>query len=126
MSQPVQFYQLNFNLFAADGEIFGEEAIQFIPEQPAENVPRGEHTEGYGNYLLIKEIPETGAIRRYFIAYQPSLWEKYTVQRQWGLVGSEKQQFCTRHFEHPSPALAHLRRLIRRRLRRGYKLAQAA
>ena len=129
MSGDQQFYQSSFDLFSADATIFAD--VPITTELAAvgvdeEGLPPGQKTEGYGVYIFTKEIPERQSSRCYYIVYQPSLWDHYTVQRQWGLVGSPNQQFYTEHFRTPRPALARIRRLINRRLRRGYHLSYAA
>ena len=135
MSQPELFYQTSFDLFSPSPEqLFSEVAL--LPtdtseeaeraEEAGSNLPAGEQLEGYAVYIFTKDFPERQISRCYYIVYQPSLWDHYTVQRQWGLVGSPNQQFYTEHFRSPRSALARIRRLIDRRLRRGYRLSYAA
>lgn len=132
MSQKEQVYQTSFDLFnlGTQGEVTYsdcpvlEDANSLEPGQGG--VPSGDKAEGYAVYVFTKTIPERQTARQYYIVYQPTLWDEYTVQRQWGLVGSEKQQFYTEHFHSARPALALIRRLIERRLRRGYRLSYAA
>ena len=132
MSQRGPIYQSSFDLFASDGAVFSDLAVDFMPEDLASAVeesdvlPRGEQTEGYSVYIFTKHFPDKKTARSYYIVYQPTLWDSYTVQRQWGVVGSVKQQFYTEHFNNPRPALARIRRLIDRSLRRGYRLSYAA
>ncbi len=127
MGSENQYYQTNFDLFTGGEVSFSSQPVSAITEEPTENsLPRGEKTEGYGIYIFTKPIPERQTSRCYYIVYQPSLWDQYTVQRQWGWLGSEKQQFYVEHFRSPRPALRRIRRLIDRRLRRGYRLSHAA
>lgn len=132
MSQPGSIYQSSFDFFASDGTIFNDLPVNVLPENPetwateSDVLPRGEQTEGYSVFIFTKHFPDKKTSRSYYIVYQPTLWDSYTVQRQWGIVGSVRQQFYTEHFNNPRPALARIRRLIERSLRRGYRLAYAA
>ncbi len=132
MSQRGPIYQSSFDLFASGEATFSDLPINILPEtfesSPGEDVvlPKGEQTEGYSVYIFTKHFPDKKTSRCYYIVYQPTLWDNYTVQRQWGTVGSVKQQFYTEHFNNPRPALARIRRLIERSLRRGYRLSYAA
>jgi predicted DNA-binding WGR domain protein len=132
MSQRGPIYQSSFDLFASGEATFSDLPINMLPEtlaaSPAEDdvLPKGEQTEGYSVYVFTKHFPDKKTSRCYYIVYQPTLWDNYTVQRQWGVVGSVRQQFYTEHFNNPRPALARIRRLIERSLRRGYRLSYAA
>lgn len=129
MSQQGPIFQSSFDLFAGDEAIYNDLPVNFLSardEEEDDGLPKGERTEGYSIYLFTKHCPEKKTARCYYIVYQPTLWDNYTVQRQWGIVGSEKQQFYTEHFNNPRPALARIRRLIERSLRRGYRLSYAA
>ena len=120
-----QAFQSSFNF--VDGEVatFSDELV--VPLGVGdEGLPKGEKSEGYGVYIFMKDMPHSHNLRCYQISYQPSLWDSYTVQRQWGMVGSERQQFHTEHFRSARPALACIRRLVDCRLRRGYRLSYAA
>lgn len=131
MRQQGSIYQTSFDLFAGDEATYNDLAVDLLsPETEAlegdDSLPKGDQTEGYAVYVFTKHFPEKKTSRHYYIVYQPTLWDNYTVQRQWGVVGSEKQQFYTEHFNNPRPALARIRRLIERSLRRGYRLSYAA
>ncbi len=128
MNSDEQMYQSSFDLFSAEGTPFSSTPVSGLPETEiaAEVLPACEKPEGYAVYIFTKDLPDRQNSRCYYIVYQPSLWDHYTVQRQWGLVGSPRQQFYTEHFGSPRPALARIRRLIERRLRRGYRLSYAA
>ncbi len=131
MSEQERVYQSSFDLFAPGAALFQaqpvpEAAAPEPEEETSAGLPRGDKPEGYSIYIFTKSIPDRQTTRAYYIVYQPSLWDEYTVQRQWGLVGSEHQQFHTEHFRSPRPALARIRHLVNRRLRRGYRLSYAA
>lgn len=129
--QPASFYQSSFDSLWDNG-LAGDEAPVHLgnstpePEQPIlpDNLERELRirAEGYAVYCFAKDNPEKNCFRRYIITYQPSLWDRYTVSRQWGRIGSERQQYRDEHFPGPYPALARIRRLISRRLKRGYQL----
>ncbi len=129
MSEPDQLFQTSFDLLAKNGAIYTDLAVDQLgsarlPE--ADSLPPGEQTAGYAIYVFTKTGARRGAERCYYIVYQPSLWDHYTVQRQWGMAGSQRQQFYTEHFRSSRPALARIRRLIEHRLRSGYRLSYAA
>jgi hypothetical protein len=131
MSQRGPIYQSSFDLFASEEATFSDLPINMLPGEadlsPDEDVlPKGEQTEGYSVYVFTKHLPDKKTSRCYYIVYQPTLWDNYTVQRQWGVAGSVKQQFYTEHSNNPRPALARIRRLIERSIRRGYRLSYAA
>ncbi len=132
MSQQGPIFQSSFDLFAGDEATYNELAVNLLPIIPGSSLedenslPKGERTEGYSIYLFTKRCPEKKIARCYYIVYQPTLWDNFTVQRQWGVIGSDKQQCYTEHFNNPRPALARIRRLIERSLRRGYHLSYAA
>ncbi|HEX2914277.1 MAG TPA: hypothetical protein VH186_25990 [Chloroflexia bacterium] len=131
MTREGPVYQASFDLFAEGAATYTDYLVEDlvpdeIPEEADSGVPRAEKLEGYAVYIFTKPTPYNKSPRCYYIYYQPSLWENFTVQRQWGLLGSDKQQFYTEHFRSSRPALARVRRLIQHRLRRGYKLHYAA
>jgi predicted DNA-binding WGR domain protein len=129
---PEDFYQTSFDLFNQDYT----EADQDYPVHlgTSDPVPLKSDiltelerrlkilADGYAVYCFAKDTPEKNCFRRYTITYQPSLWDKYTVSRQWGRIGSEKFQRRDEHFPASHPALNRVRRLVSRRLRRGYQL----
>ncbi len=130
------FYQTSFDFFAGDSVAWNDEPVHLgtnstTEERPVEELDEVERwlqirAEGYGIYCFAKNTPEKNCFRRYIITYQPSLWDKYTVSRQWGRVGSERQLRIDAHFGSPRPAQELVRRLIKRRLKRGYHLASVA
>ncbi len=130
-TQEANFYQGSFDLFAG-GEILSGEKISHLDcnelkPDAGMNRQGWEHNlqieaEGYSIFCFAKDNPEKNCFRRYIISYQPSLWDKYTVSRQWGRVGSDKQFHRDEHFRSPRPALARVQSLIKRRVKRGYRL----
>ncbi|MDB5080178.1 MAG: hypothetical protein JWP00_2102 [Chloroflexi bacterium] len=130
MSQQGPIFQSSFDLFAGDEATYNDLPVNLTSDSSSEEdfscLPKGEQTEGYAVYVFTKHCPEKKTARCYYIVYQPTLWDNYTVQRQWGVVGSNRQQFYTEHFNNPRPALARIRRLIELSLRRGYRLSYAA
>lgn len=136
MSQQGPIFQSSFDLFAGDEATYNDLPVVLFPasedsdssslDEQSNGLPKGEMTEGYAVYIFTKHCPEKKTARCYYIVYQPTLWDNFTVQRQWGVVGSTRQQFYTEHFNNSRPALARIRRLIERSLRRGYRLSYAA
>ena len=130
MTQERPVFQTSFDLFAGEEATYNDLAVSFVSAEnddaEGDGLPKGEQTEGYAVYVFTKHCAEKKTARCYYIVYQPTLWDNYTVQRQWGVVGSDKQQFYTEHFNNPRPALARIRHLIERSLRRGYRLSYAA
>jgi predicted DNA-binding WGR domain protein len=136
MSQQGPIFQSSFDLFAGDEATYSDLPVILYPANEETNcsslneepngLPKGEMTEGYAVYIFTKHCPEKKTARCYYIVYQPTLWDNFTVQRQWGVIGSSRQQFYTEHFNNSRPALARIRRLIERSYRRGYRLSYAA
>lgn len=130
-----EFYQSSFDLFAC-GEIEEDSEPVHLetttdPEPAQRELTELElvlqiRAEGYGVYSFAKDNPARNCFRRYIITYQPSLWDRYTVSRQWGRLGSERQLYRDEHFRSPRHASARVRGLIKRRLKRGYALTNIA
>ncbi len=128
------YSQTSFD-FARSGEITWSEEnphlgtgepdnfLNYLPKYEQKNLIQA---EGYAIYYLCKESPGNSSSRLYTISYQPSLWEKYTVSREWGSVGTERPRRHQAHFRSSRTALECIDRLIRRRLKHGYQLTSAA
>lgn len=131
-----EVYQTSFDLF--NGRVVGESSQAFhltpaptIPLKdrinlPAELVAHLAQPDAFAYYCFAKDNPDKNCSHRYFITYQRSLWDEYTVLRQWGRTGAERQFSRAEHYQQPTPAQKQVSRLIRRRLRRGYRLSYAA
>lgn len=124
--EPKVFYQASFDLFESATTAPAHLPISACPPREPTETERllQIQADGYAVYFFAKDDPATNCFRRYVITYQPSLWDKYTVSRQWGRVGSARQQRRDRDFSGPRPALSHIQRLIQRRLKRGYRLTK--
>lgn len=101
-------------------------ALPNIVNVPLEVVTRLAQPDAFACYGFAKDNPAKNCFRRYIITYQPSLWNDYTIFRQWGRIGSERLLSRTEHYIEATPAQKRVFRLIRRRLRRGYRLSFAA
>ena len=101
-------------------------ALPNIVNVPLEVVTRLAQPDAFACYGFAKDNPAKNCFRRYIITYQPSLWNDYTIFRQWGRIGSERLLSRTEHYVEATPAQKRVFRLIRRRLRRGYRLSFAA
>jgi predicted DNA-binding WGR domain protein len=84
------------------------------------------HPNAFAYYCFAKDNPTQNCQHHYSITYQPSLWNDYTIFRQWGRSGSEHLFSRTEHYVQATPAQKRVQRLVRRRLRRGYHLSFAA
>jgi predicted DNA-binding WGR domain protein len=78
--------------------------------------------EGYATYAFYRYRPQENSYREYQVSYQPSLWEPHAGQRVWGRRGNKKRLLDQR-FETQEEALDWLRKMIQRRLKKGYVLA---
>ncbi len=77
-------------------------------------------------YALFERVnPERNEARYYYLAWQATLFDTGAVVRLWGRKGETQRELAT-----PYPTLDEawplLRRLIRTRLRRGYRVVEAA
>ena len=75
-------------------------------------------------YVLFERVnPEQNEARFYYLAWQPTLFNNGAVVRLWGRKNSTQHTMCT-PYETLAEAWPLLRRLIRLRLRRGYRVVQ--
>lgn len=75
-------------------------------------------------YALFERVnPEQNEARFYYLAWQPTLVDAGAVVRLWGRKGASQRELAT-PFETPDEAWPMLRRLIRTRLRRGYRVVE--
>ena len=77
-------------------------------------------------YALFERVnPERNESRFYYLSWQATLFNEGAVVRLWGRKGESQSELAT-----PFPTLAEawplLRRVIRSRLRRGYRVVEAA
>lgn len=129
-------YQTSFDLFeclavSEPAQIFHLTPASIEPTKDRINLPTELAThlaqpDAFAYYCFAKDNPTKNCSHRYFITYQRSLWDEYTVLRQWGRLGAERQFSRAEHYQQPTPAQKQVSRLIRRRLRRGYRLSYAA
>ena len=76
-------------------------------------------------YALFERVnPERNEARFYYVSWQATLFEAGAVVRLWGRKGETQKELAT-----PFPSLAEawplLRRVLRSRLRRGYRVVEA-
>ena len=71
--------------------------------------------------LLHRINPENNERRFYYLAGGPSLLDEYAVSRLWGRIGGWQRGMVTRCAS-AEEADRLIARLLRRRLRRGYKI----
>ncbi len=133
-------FQTSFDLFDLSGADTPTQTFHLVPAPvpektrvlpnmvnvPSEVATRLSQPDAFACYGFAKDNPAKNCFRRYIITYQPSLWNDYTIFRQWGRVGSERLLSRTEHYVEATPAQKRVFRLIRRRLRRGYSLSFAA
>jgi len=77
-------------------------------------------------YALFERVnPARNEARFYYVSWQATLFDDGAVVRLWGRKGETQSELAT-----PFPSLAEawpmLRRLLRSRLRRGYRVVEAA
>jgi predicted DNA-binding WGR domain protein len=73
--------------------------------------------------LFERVNPNRNEVRFYYLAWQPTLFDAGAVVRLWGRKGESQTELAT-PFETLAEAWPTLRRLIRTRLRRGYRLIE--
>ncbi len=73
-------------------------------------------------YALFERIdPETNAYRRYLILWQPTLFGKGAVVRQFGRIGQDHRLLFT-SFDSLTEAWSMIRRIAKTRIRHHYRL----
>ena len=78
-------------------------------------------------YLLFERVnPEENEFRFYYLAWQPTLFASGSVVRIYGRKGGHQRALVPVPFPSLDDAWPLLRSLIRRRLRRGYRLVAPA
>ena len=76
-----------------------------------------------GRVRFVSVDPERNRARFYTLTWQPALWGGGAVVRAWGRLGSPGRTLTHFYLDRAS-AQARVERLIRRRLRRGYRVIE--
>ena len=75
--------------------------------------------------LLHRVNPEKNAARLYFVSIGPALFDPHAVIRVWGRIGGYQRLLVT-PCQTSTEARKLAKRLVQRRLSRGYELIQGA
>lgn len=73
------------------------------------------------HFLLHRIDPEKNERRFYLVYAGPGLLDPHAVYRFWGRIGGQQRQLLTQ-CDSPEQAQNLAERLVRRKLKRGYKL----
>ena len=76
-----------------------------------------------GRVRLVSVDPERNRARFYTLTWQPALWGGGAIVRTWGRLGGPGRAM-TAFYPDRASAQASVERLIRRRLRRGYRVVE--
>jgi len=69
-------------------------------------------------------IPKQNRYRKYTVRIDRTLWGGYSVTRAWGRIG-QRGRTKVDMFPDVETARAHMEKLVRLRLRRGYRMVEA-
>ena len=79
------------------------------------------HCQPQATAILLHRLnPEANEARFYLIQVGPSLVDRYAVLRIWGRIGGQQRQMANPCLS-AEEARALARRIVRKRLRRGYR-----
>ena len=76
-----------------------------------------------GRVRFVSVDPERNRARFYTLTWQPALWGGGAIVRTWGRLGGPGRAM-TAFYPDRASAQASVERLIRRRLRRGYRVVE--
>ena len=78
----------------------------------------------FSHVLLFKDDWPRNQHRYYCLSWQETLFGEGTLMRAWGRRGTAMRQEKTELYGSPEEAWPQVQRLIRRRLRHGYRLVE--
>ena len=73
--------------------------------------------------VLERREPDLNMARYYVLSIEPSLFGDPTLVREWGRIGHDSRRIIEIHASHHEAALS-LGAWLKRKLRRGYRLAR--
>lgn len=95
------------------------------PDKPGESIQDLDDLRaGFHGILLERVDPSANALRFYYLAWQPSLFDQGAVVRIYGRKSGRRRMLAPMPFASLDEAWPYVRALIRTRLRHGYVVAE--